>query len=84
MLNKLDGIPYRFEIVEGSFEKNGKPKKVRVLYFPDKRISTITETYEIDGEVATRIKEEGMTKAELIQYFPPIKQRFSQCLKYHN
>lgn len=64
---------YEYEDIEQEYYYDNKLKKTKVRFFPDKSIATITETtFTGDESIEVGIVEEGMTREELEEYFPPM------------
>ncbi len=58
---------YEYENINGKIETNN----VRVLYFPNRRLSTFAEAF-IDkdtGKIQTEIVEKGMTEEDILRFF---------------
>jgi len=52
-------------------DKHGKIKTFAALYFPDRQISTICDTFENPetNVIETKISNPGMTRGDILQYF---------------
>jgi len=61
---------YDYEEIRERYEYADKICHTSVLFFPDKNIATVTETTDDLGSIDTEIKQYGMTRDELIEYFP--------------
>lgn len=67
-------IDDEFEDIKEQYEYDGKSKRTKVRFFPDKSIATITESSfsEDEGEmIEIGVAQEGMTREEILKYFPP-------------
>ena len=61
-----------FEDITEAYEYDGIDKKTWVRFFPNNSIATVTETTD-EGleEIDAQVLWEGMSKADIMEYFPP-------------